>query len=251
VSDVLVLCYHAVSRGWDAPLSVTPERLERQLRSLVRRGFRGATFADAVSQPPATRTVAVTFDDAYRSVLELAFPILERLGLPGTVFVPTRFAGRDEPMTWPGIDGWLHGPHEHELYPLDWQQLGALAAAGWEVGSHTVSHPKLPELDDHSLAAQLRESKAACEEALGVPCASIAYPYGDVDARVVRATDEAGYSFGAALPAAFHVPRALEWPRVGVYNADASGRVRLKCSRPIRALRSSPRASRIVAGLRR
>lgn len=250
MSDVLVLCYHAVSRRWDAPLSVTPDRLERQLGSLVRRGFRGATFADAVSRPPAARTVAITFDDAYRSVLELAFPILERLGLPGTVFVPTRFAGRDEPMAWPGIDGWLHGPHENELYPLDWQQLGELAAAGWEIGSHTVSHPKLTKLDDDSLAAQLRESKAACEEALGLSCASIAYPYGDIDARVLRATREAGYSFGAALPEAFHVPRALEWPRVGVYHADAAWRVRLKCSRPMRGLRSSPRGSRIVAALR-
>lgn len=250
MTNVLVLCYHAVSETWDARLSVTPERLERQLESLVRRGYRGATFSDAVSRPPAARTLAVTFDDAYRSVLELAFPVLERLDLPGTVFVPTRFAGCEEPMTWPGINGWLDGPHEHELYPLDWEQLGALIEAGWEVGSHTASHPKLTELDDESLATELGESKATCEDALGAPCTSIAYPYGDVGARVVQATREAGYSFGAALPPAFHAPRALEWPRVGVYHADGMWRFRLKSCRPGRSLRSSAAGERLTKALR-
>ena len=55
----------------------------------MRRGYRGATFEDAVSAPPARRTLAVTFDDAYLSVLELGKPILDRLGLVATVFVPT------------------------------------------------------------------------------------------------------------------------------------------------------------------
>lgn len=239
MTDVLALCYHAVSETWDAPLSVTPQRLERQLEWLVGRGYRGATFSEAVSQPPAARTVAVTFDDAYRSVLELAYPVLERLGLPGTVFVPTGSPGSDEPMAWPGIDGWLGGPHESELRPLGWQQLRTLVAAGWEVGSHTVSHPRLTALDGGSLTTELRDSKVACESALGGRCTSIAYPYGDVDARVVRAADEAGYAFGAALPATLHSPRHLEWPRVGIYHTDAAWRSRLKCSRRMRALRAA------------
>lgn len=246
-----MLCYHAVSERWDAPLSVTPERLERQLSSLVRRGYQGATFAEAVSRPPAPRTVAVTFDDAYRSVLELAKPCLERLGLPGTVFVPTRFAGSDGPMSWPGIDHWLGGDHEHELVPLDWDELRGLASAGWEIGSHTVSHPHLTELDDTALEAELAESRATCEERLGSACPSIAYPYGDVNARVARATQTAGYRFGAALPPRFHAPRALEWPRVGVYHADAAWRFRLKASRGLRSVRSSTAGERVDRLVRR
>ncbi len=248
--DLLVLCYHAVSPTWDADLSVTPERLERQLASLVRRGYRGATFSDAVTGPPARRTVVVTFDDAYRSVLDLALPVLERLHLPGTVFVPTGFTDPDVPMAWPGIDGWLGGPHEHELRPMGWEGLRHLAAAGWEIGSHTVSHPRLTELDDRALATELGESKATCEQAMGAPCASIAYPYGDVDVRVLGAARDAGYATGAALPVAFHAARQLEWPRVGVYFADGELRVRLKVSRAIRALRSSETGERLLGALR-
>ena len=51
MSDVLVLCYHAVSPRWPADLSVTPEAFERQLQLLVGRGYRGATFHDAVTSP--------------------------------------------------------------------------------------------------------------------------------------------------------------------------------------------------------
>jgi len=87
MSDVLVLCYHAMSRDWGAGFSATPDRLEAQIGSLLERGYEGATFSDAVNRPLAERTLAVTFDDSYRSVIELAAPVLARLGVPGTVFV--------------------------------------------------------------------------------------------------------------------------------------------------------------------
>src|SRR5688572_14000053 len=90
--NVLVLGYHAVSRTWPAPLAVTPDALRQQLELLVRAGYRGATFHDAVTSPPEAKTLVVTFDDAYASVAELARPVLEALGLPGTVFVVTDFA---------------------------------------------------------------------------------------------------------------------------------------------------------------
>jgi peptidoglycan/xylan/chitin deacetylase (PgdA/CDA1 family) len=238
VSDVLVLCYHAVSERWDADLSVRPEELERQLGMLSRRGYRGATFQRAVSDPPARRTVAVTFDDAYRSVIRLARPILDRLGFPGSVYVPTAFAGSERPLSWPGIDQWTGTEHEHELVPMTWDELRELADAGWEVGSHTRTHPHLTELGDEELASELRDSRAECADAMRRPCETLAYPYGDVDERVVAAARAAGYTQAAALPGRWHEPRPLEWPRVGVYYPDAPWRFRLKASPLARRLRA-------------
>jgi peptidoglycan/xylan/chitin deacetylase (PgdA/CDA1 family) len=236
--DILVLCYHAVSPAWTAALSVTPDALERQLARLLARGYQGTTFAQALSAPPAGNVVAVTFDDAYRSVAQLGLPVLARLGIPATVFVPTRFAGAEAPMRWPGIDHWLGTAHEAELMPMSWAELGRLAQAGWEIGSHTVSHPRLTALPDGELARELRDSRAACERHSGTPCVSIAYPYGDVDARVTAAAARAGYLHGAALPVRFHRPRPREWPRVGVYHGDSPRRFALKASRPVRAVRA-------------
>jgi peptidoglycan/xylan/chitin deacetylase (PgdA/CDA1 family) len=238
VSDVLTLCYHAVAERWTAPLSVTPEALESQLGLLVERGYRGATFMDAVHDPPARRTVVITFDDAYHSVIDRALPILSQFGLPATVFTVTGFADSDDPMTWPGIDGWLGGPYEPELAPMSWDELGQLAAAGWEVGSHTVTHPRLTTLDDAKLAEELTRSREVCSERTGTECRSLAFPYGDYDDRVVAATKEAGYSAAATLSARLHRPEPLRWPRVGVYHADDMHRFRAKVSPSVRRLRS-------------
>jgi peptidoglycan/xylan/chitin deacetylase (PgdA/CDA1 family) len=239
VNDVIVLCYHAISRDWDADLSTTPERFEHQVELLAKRGYRGATFTEAVLSPGSGRVAAVTFDDAYRSVIELARPILDRFGFPATVFAPSAYVGSEQPMQWPGIDHWLGGRHERELIPMSWQELSELSAAGWEIGSHTVTHPHLTQLDDTALAEELQSSKEACEQHLGRPCASLAYPYGDVDARVVAATASAGYSTAAALPRRLDARGPLEWPRVGVYRADDDARFRLKVSPTVLLLRRS------------
>jgi len=241
VADTVVLCYHAVSYDWPADLSTTPARFESQLRLLLARGYRAATFHQAVTAPPARRTFVVTFDDAYRSVHRLAAPILSGLGLPATVFVPTDYPDSEEPMAWPGIERWLGGPHEHELVPMSWEELASLAERGWEIASHTKSHPRLPELeDDDELLAELRDSREACEHRLDRPCRTLAYPYGAEDARVVRAARAAGYTAAAALPERFHVEDRFRWPRVGVYHVDDERRFRLKVSPAVRRLRGSP-----------
>jgi peptidoglycan/xylan/chitin deacetylase (PgdA/CDA1 family) len=207
-----------------------------------------------VTAPSAPKTLAVTFDDGYRSVLEGALPVLQSLGVPATLFVPTAWVGVPGPMTWPGIDRWVGGPWDHELRPLAWEELRALADAGWEIGSHSRSHPRLTGLDDAQLTAELTESRSECERALGRPCTSIAYPYGDVDARVVAAAARAGYRAGAGLPMRPHTPRPLDWPRLGVSREDSSARFRRQSSPIVRRLLASPlgsAAERTYAGIRR
>ena len=229
MSDTLVLSYHAVSERWPAALSVTPARLEAQLRFLLTRGYHGRTFSKAVSDGGGGRVLAVTFDDGYRSVLERALPILSRLGLPGTVFVPTDFPSGG-PMAWPGIDGWLGTEHERELQPLSWDELRRLQDAGWEVGSHACSHPYLSRLGDAELERELVESRRRIEAQLGRPCRSLAYPYGDHDDRVVLAARAAGYEAACTVPRRLTTPAPLAWPRVGVYHGNGSLAFRAKVS---------------------
>lgn len=235
--DVLVLCYHAVSRAWDDALAVTPAALEAQVAGLLRRGYVPATFAEALHAPPARRTVAVTFDDACVSVARDARPVLDRLGVPATVFVPTGWVGRPAPMRWAGIEHHADGPDADELRCLDWPALHDLVAAGWEIGSHTVAHPHLTRTDDGTLDAELRGSRAALEAGLGRRILSVAYPYGDEDPRVRACAAEAGYLAGAALPARPHADEPLRWGRVGVYRRDDRRRFRAKAAPSVRALR--------------
>lgn len=233
MSDTLVLCYHAVSDSWPAPLAVSVDQLRAQLERLVARGYRGATFSEAVAGTGAERTLAVTFDDAYRSTL-VAQPVLAELGLPGTVFAPSAHVGSPAPMSWDGIGQWVGGPHEAELHCMDADELRRLADTGWEVGAHTVSHPHLTTVSDAELARELTESRTRLEELMGAPCRSLAYPYGDFDGRVVAAARTAGYTAACTLEVGSQGGDPLAWPRVGVYRDEPDWRVALKCSPLVR-----------------
>jgi peptidoglycan/xylan/chitin deacetylase (PgdA/CDA1 family) len=234
VSGPIVLCYHAISPSWDAALSTPAERLEAQIGRLKRRGWTGLTLSEALADP-RPRTYAITFDDAFESVATRARPVLDSLGVPATVYVPTRYPTAPPPMAWEGTDHWVDTPHAGELRCLSWDALRELADHGWEIGAHTVSHPHLTRLDDEALAHELSASKADCERELGRPCTSLAYPYGDVDDRVEEATRAAGYEFAVSL--AIHEPKPLRWPRVGVYHVDSGLRERLKLSPLVYRLR--------------
>lgn len=222
---VLVLCYHGLSERWPEPTAVMPDRFEEQLALLQRHGYRAVTFSEAVSAPATERIVAVTFDDAPRSVATLAAPVMARLGVPGTVFVPTAFPDSGRPMAWPGQAGWVGTEYEHELACMSWDQLGELAERGWEIGSHTRSHPRLTQLEDERLEEELRGSREDCRERLGGSCATLAYPYGDWDERVAEAADDAGYRAAATTPREPARPLPLLWPRVGVYRQDSARRL--------------------------
>jgi peptidoglycan/xylan/chitin deacetylase (PgdA/CDA1 family) len=237
--DLIVLCYHAVSEDWRAPMAVTPKRLDSQLAHLAKRGYRGVTFAEAIGGERGGKRVAVTFDDGYRSVVRLARPILESHDMPATVFVTTDFIGSEQPMSWSGIDRWLSGPHASELTPMSWKEASDLTEIGWEIGSHSCSHPQLTQVDAAQLRVELEGSRAACEQFLGRRCESFAYPYGDVDLRVMEAVMAAGYSAAAAVTADIDHPSPYRWPRVGVYQIDGGRSFRLKVSRPLRRLQRS------------
>jgi peptidoglycan/xylan/chitin deacetylase (PgdA/CDA1 family) len=241
MNDILILCYHAVSDRWPASLSVTPERFESQLEFLVRDGYRGVTFTQAVTEPQVGKILAVTFDDGFRSVVSLAHPVMQRLGVPGTVFVATDHVGTERPMAWSGLEHWLGTEHEQELVAASWPELDELTRAGWEIGAHTRTHPHLTQIDETTIYEELAGSRTDIEEHMGSPCTSLAYPYGDHDGRVVAAAAKAGFLAAATLPSHWHRPEPLRRPRIYIHHRDDTRRFRLKVSRQVRA-------ARIVAG---
>ena len=164
--------------------------------------------------------------------------MLESLGWPATVFAVSGFAASGRPLSWPGIEEWAGGPYAAELEPLGWDGLRDLRDAGWEVGSHTVSHPHLTTLSDTDLHAELDRSREAIAAEIGT-CETIAYPYGDADRRVAEATAAAGYLAACTLPVAMRTDEPYLRPRVGLYANDLGARLVLKTARPALALRRS------------
>lgn len=243
----LILCYHAVSSSWDSELAVTETQLERQLSLLRRHGYVGLTFADSERARLAgslpKRTVVVTFDDGFASTLR-ARAVLDRAEFPGTVFVATDFVESGDPLSFIH-DAEAAAPAD-ELAPLTWSELTELRDRGWEIGSHTATHPLLPKLEAPELRSELERSRKAIEERLG-RCETLAYPYGVADERVAAAADEAGYLAACTLTGAHRIDERFRRSRVGIYRGDSGLRLRAKLSPIGRSLRRTGLAERADA----
>ena len=227
----LVLCYHAVAEGEPQRLAVRREVLESQLRSLLRRGYRPVTAVDAVER--RGRLLHVTFDDAYRSVVD-TLPLLAALGVPATIFACSGFARDGRPFDVPELSNDA-AADSTAFATMDWAELRAAVSDGVEVGSHTVSHPHLPQLSDAELDRELRGSKAELEDELGAPCRRLAYPYGEEDDRVRAAARRAGYDAAFAVEGRGRRDR-FAVPRLAVYRHDTAAGFRLRTSPFVRAL---------------
>jgi peptidoglycan/xylan/chitin deacetylase (PgdA/CDA1 family) len=223
----LVLCYHSVSERWEHALSVTPDAFREQVTSLARSGVPPVT-AEALAQG-ARRGLHVTFDDAYRDVLEV-LPLLEQLGLPVTLFVSTSFADGGRPLAVPELAAHAEA-HPELLATMTWDELREAAERGVEVGSHTVTHPHVTQLSDAELERELADSKQRIEDELGRPARLLAYTYGEHDARVHAAVGRAGYAAAFAQWPGSSIQNPFALPRVSFYRGESLRRATLKTTR--------------------
>lgn len=214
--------YHSVGDCSDDPYrtTVTPDRLDAQLRWLHRRGLRGVGVAELLatrSRGEGKGLVGLTFDDGYADFLTNALPVLERWECGATLFVlPGRLDGEN---VWDPL-----GPRK-PLLTAD--GIRAVAGAGVEIGSHGLTHVDLTKADDELLHAEAAESRAVLSELSGAPVEGFCYPYGTVDQRAVDAVKAAGYGYGCAIdPGPLNGVHAL--PRVHIGENDTAVRLHLK-----------------------
>ena len=234
----LFLCFHAVDGTWlDPGLSVAPEVFGFLIASLAAAGYRGETFSSVVAATGSDRLVAVTFDDAYTSVATQAAPILDDVGWPASVFVPTAPIFDGGSMYWIGAG--VRDRHPTATSQLTPEQIRDLASRGWEVGSHSRTHRLLSRLTPAELDDELARSRDEVVSLTG-SCAAIAYPWGEVDSRVVDAARRAGYLTGSGLSGRFTWSDPLRTPRVAIHGVDGRLRFALKTSQAMWALRATP-----------
>ena len=170
-----VLMYHRIG-SYASRYQVTQTAFAQQLNWLRANGYtvvsinRVYNYMYSGGSLPA-KPVVITFDDGtagqWNAVREL-----NARGMKGTFFV-------------------MGGGNE-----LTWYQLRQMVAQGHEIGSHAMSHPFLTRLSDTQLRYEVYESKRRLEANLGVRMRYFAYPFGDVDSRVINAVAAAGYRGG-------------------------------------------------------
>ncbi len=195
----LILMYHAILAGaLEAEMSgsemayaVDREDFIRQLAMLSAAGAEPIGMAAAIAGRPAAGEcpiaagpdngyhvpprirVLLTFDDSWAEHVRVAAPVLAESGWPAAFFLTVGEIGR------PGR--------------LDWAGVAQLAAAGFELGAHGLSHRFLTGLSDAELETELRTAREILEQRLGRPVRQLSLPGGRGDERVYAAARRCGY----------------------------------------------------------
>ena len=184
---VPVLNYHNLSLTESSKMMIPREKFEQQMAFLRDNGYRVISlddffdFLDFNSQVPK-KAVVITFDDGWRHVYDIAWPILQKYGYTATLFVYTDL---------------IVGSSK----TLNWDMIREMAAEGLDIQCHTRSHRNLSKKKEGETPAEylaavnreLRESARIIRREVGVDVKYLAYPYGETNDQVIRILQENGF----------------------------------------------------------
>ena len=183
VTVPILLYHHVTDETGLGRYNVPPENFRQQMQALHDWGYTSLTpsaLVDVLTYggelPP--HPVIITFDDGDLDVYTNAFPIMQEMGFVGAFYIV------GERLTAEGF--------------VSTEQLQEMVAAGWEIGSHSMTHLDLT-LDHSVLREEMLDSRTLLEEELGVPIHTFAYPFGLVDDRILEKVADYGYLAGMGL----------------------------------------------------
>jgi peptidoglycan/xylan/chitin deacetylase (PgdA/CDA1 family) len=158
-------------------LTVRPDDFRAQMTYLHDNGYAALSLYDltealALGKTLPEKSVVITFDDGYRSLMDYAFPTMREFGFTGTVFVITEFMDR-------GLTPYL-----------TWDQARTLYAAGWRIESHSKTHTTLAGRDRDKLIFEILGSVQTIEANLGARPRFLCYPGGEYDALSIQIARE-------------------------------------------------------------
>lgn len=161
-------------------------------------------ITEGAELPP--RPFLLTFDDGNLDNYTNAFPITQKYGFTGVLYLVGNYIGAENYMSV--------------------EQVRAMYDAGWEVGSHSLNHLDLTKVNAELARAEIINSRKALEEMLGIPVLTFAYPFGAYNTAVMAQVKTAGYS--GAMGASGYAPSQ------GLWNLYYLQRVEIKSSEDVK-----------------
>jgi peptidoglycan/xylan/chitin deacetylase (PgdA/CDA1 family) len=242
--QLAILMYHSLDET-GSPISIAPRIFARHLDRLHGTGYTVLPLGEALTTRASGPIAALTFDDGYASVHEVAAPMLARVGWRATLFAVSGYIGSDN--QWPGQAGFVP-----PAPLLTWSQLQALSGAGWEIGGHTRTHPDLTQLSTDQIETEVVGGKRDLEDRLGQAVDLFAYPSGRHDQRVrsvVRRYFRAACTTDMGWASDSSQPDALE--RIEMWDFARPGAHRILGSRFMSPYLAACRAARALSPRRR
>jgi peptidoglycan/xylan/chitin deacetylase (PgdA/CDA1 family) len=214
--------YHRVSAtARPNRYTVSASEFEQQMLSLQEMGNRVISLAETVqalnsSDARVGSSVCITFDDGFQDTHSFAAPVLKRLRYPATFFLVSGLMGStnrwDNPET-PGFGQAL----------MDWDEAKDLSESGFDIGSHSLTHPVLPEVALARAAREICASKEELERQLGIRVRHFAYPYGRFNQSIRDLVCEAGYQAACSTLSGFanHENDRFALRRIEIFGGDS------------------------------
>lgn len=230
-------------------LCVPASRFRAQVELLLAAGFEFVTVRELVERRTGAASprglAALSFDDGMGDNFSVLLPLLQEYRLPATVYVVTGLVGRPNP--------WLGTAARARMMTAG--ELRELAAAGLELGAHTVTHRDLSALDLETCRQEVETSRAVVRELIGQAVDTFAYPYCRHGPAALEAVRGAGFSAavsgeGRGNAGRFTLERAMITGVDGPasFLAKLSGTYEpLRASRPGRVARAASRGPRRLA----
>lgn len=203
-----ILMYHSVGSGHSV-LSITPMKLERQFRSIARRGG-GTMFLSefAAHLVPPKGQIIITFDDGYAELEQILPPLLERYQLRASIFLPT------------GLVGGEFRTSDNATFPvLTREQINRLLATGRiEFLPHGVSHRELPTLESSVWRAEIDDSARAITEFTACRPHVFGYPRGRVTPEIKSYLADRGWIAAVGVVPGLVTAQSdrYQWPRANI-----------------------------------
>lgn len=190
---VPVLMYHEVSpRPHPAfrRYTVTAREFGLQMRFLAAFGYQPIDMDTLVQARLGggtlpRRPIVITFDDGLQGSVEYGVPVLQAHKFTAVFYLVAGLMG--------GSSRWLLPELGMELPIMTWDTARRLAAAGFQCGAHTLTHPRLAGLEPGRCREELAGARSRLEHELGRPVVHLAYPFGSFDPTVREIAAEAGY----------------------------------------------------------
>jgi peptidoglycan/xylan/chitin deacetylase (PgdA/CDA1 family) len=202
-SGTAILMYHKVGRRpFGARLKglyVSPRLFERQLTELLEKGYQLVSIDAAGKNFGKPRQVVITFDDGFENVFENALPLLKAHSTPAIQFIVADLIGKRN--EWDLREG------EVEETLMSESQIREWISTGMQIGSHSLTHPRLSRLSVRDAREEISGSKKKLEDLFQLPIGHFCYPYGDCTPAVRDLVLEAGYATGCTTQPAINQER--------------------------------------------
>jgi len=123
--------------------------------------------------------LVVTFDDGFKDNIDIAVPILRKHNVPACFFIISDFISTSPENHVKLADYKTRVFHFNESPTnMTWEDLRQLSNWGFEIGSHTHTHPRLSELSEKDVFEEMEKSKNKIEAEIGLSVKHFAWPWG-------------------------------------------------------------------------